>query len=502
MNIPSLDQIDRELAQRHLLDFTLQTKKNYKVNWHHRILCEKLDKFAKGEIPRLMVFMPPRHGKSELGSRRLPAFILGQNPDAEIIACSYSSSLAEKMNRDVQRIIDTPEYKNIFPETSLNKKNVKTDAKGSYIRNSSEFEVVGKEGGYRCAGVGGPVTGTGADFAIIDDPIKNMEEANSERIRENVWDWYTSTLYTRLEGDIEEDGKESENEASILVILTRWHQDDLAGRLLEAAKNNPDADQWEILELPAIKQNEGNENDPREIGEALWPGKYPIKRLKKIKASVGSKVWSSLYQQEPTPGEGAIFQKSWLQYWTQLPDARPELKLISCDLTFKDTKTADFVVMSVYAKYGANVYLLDQIRERMDFVQTLATFKELVNKHDDAPVKLVEEKANGAALIAMLNQEIPGIVPVVPKESKSARAHAVAPFYESKNVFYPHPTIAPWVLEHEAEMTSFPFGRNDDRVDAETQAMQRFYQGQADSWTEDVGSNYNESSTFISNMDW
>ena len=286
--------------------------------------------------------------------------------------------------------------------------------------------------------------------------------------------------------------------------MTRWHEDDLAGRLLELAKSDPKADQWEILELPAIKEDDTNEDDPRQVGEALWPGKYPIRRLDKIKASVGSKVWSSLYQQKPTPGEGAIFLKEWLsKTWVRLPETRCDLKLISCDLTFKDTKTADFVVMAVYARYGANVYMIDKVKKRMDFVQTLAEFEKLVAKHSDAPIKLVEEKANGAALISMLSKKIPGIVPVIPKESKTARAHAVTPYYEAGNIYYPHPSIAPWVGDHIVEMTSFPFGRNDDSVDAETQAIKRLMIGQADAWTSDPDDGYNENNdNLIDSMEW
>lgn len=500
--IPTPGDIDIELARRHLLDFTIKTKNNYKTAWHNEKLCQVLDEFAQGKIPRLMVFMPPRHGKSELGSRRLPAFLLGRDPDAEIIACSYSSGLAEKMNRDVQRIIDTPEYREIFPETTLNTKNVKTDAKGSYIRNSTEFEIVGREGGYRCAGVGGGITGTGGNFILLDDPIKNMEEANSLTIRDKVWDWYTSTLYTRLEGDVEDEGKESAKEASICIILTRWHEDDIAGRLLEKMKQDPEADQWEVFEFPAIKEDGNNEHDPRELGEALWPGKYPLSRLKKIKASVGSKVWSSLYQQQPTPGDGAIFLKSWMKFYTKTPETRMTLKLISCDLTFKDSKTADFVVFGVYEMYGADVYLVDQVRKRMDFTTTLNEFQALVRKHPDATVKLVEEKANGAALISMLSKRIPGIVAVNPKESKTARAHAVTPFYESGNVYYPHESIAPWIGDHIAEMTAFPFGRQDDRVDTETQAISRFMIGQADTWTSDEDVDYNDNEDLNQAMEW
>lgn len=501
--IPNLDQVNRELARRHLLDFTLWTKPNYKVNWHHELLCKKLDDFVDGKISRLMVFMPPRHGKSELGSRRLPAFILGKNPDAEIISCSYSADLASRMNRDVQRIIDSNEYQSLFPETTLKFKGSKVDSKSSYVRNAEMFEIVGHRGSYRAAGVGGGITGMGAKYAIIDDPIKNMDDANSPRIRDSIWDWYTSTLYTRLEGDIDNDDKKG-HDANILVILTRWHDDDLAGHLLARAKSDPAADQWEILELPAIKEHNNNPDDIREIGETLWPAKYPIERMTKIKASVGSRVWASLYQQNPTPGEGTIFKGKDIRFYFELPKTRPDSKLISCDLAFKDTTTSDFVVMSVYGKWGSQVYLIDKIRKRMDFPKTLEEFELLVNKHPDAPIKLVEEKANGAALISMLKKKIPGIVPVIPKESKIARAHAVSPFYEAGNILYPHESIAPWIGDHIVEMTGFPFFKNDDSVDAETQAVNRLLMGMADEWTSEDETNYNENETMIDiqQMEW
>ena len=150
-----------------------------------------------------------------------------------------------------------------------------------------------------------------------------MDEANSPTMREKVWDWYTSTLYTRLEGEIADDGQESQSDGAICVIITRWHEDDIAGRLLEKAKTDPDADQWEIVEFPAIRNDMNNEDDPREIGQALWPQKYPIRRLKKIKASVGSKVWESLYQQNPLPGDTAIFKKSDMKFYTRFPEGRP-----------------------------------------------------------------------------------------------------------------------------------------------------------------------------------
>lgn len=225
-----------------MLAFTTYTMPTYEVGWHHRAVCEALDDLYAGIITRLMISMPPRHGKSELVSRRFPSYILGRDPDAQVIATSYSADLASMMNRDVQRIMDSEEYARIFPETRLGASNIRSLAGGT-LRNSDIFEVVGHRGRYRSAGVGGGITGMGMQFGIIDDPFKNREEADSPTIREKVWDWYTSTFYTRLEKN-----------ARVLVTCTRWHEDDLSGRLLRLQEEDPEADQWVEIRLPAIAE--------------------------------------------------------------------------------------------------------------------------------------------------------------------------------------------------------------------------------------------------------
>ena len=216
-NLPTLEEIQKEKARRRLIDFTTFTKPDYEVNWHHRNIANVLDRMVSRELKRVMLFTPPRHGKSELVSRRFPAFILGKDPNASIIATSYNSSLASSMNRDVQRIIDSPKYQELFPNTKLI--GTHENPIGNYLRNSTMFESVNYEGSYVSAGIGGGITGRGADFVIIDDPIKNRKDAESKTHRDAVFDWFTSTVYTRLEKD-----------ACILITLTRWHEDDLAGR--------------------------------------------------------------------------------------------------------------------------------------------------------------------------------------------------------------------------------------------------------------------------------
>jgi predicted phage terminase large subunit-like protein len=475
----------RERARDDLLAFTLYSKPDYQVNWHHRVLCSYLDKFARREIKRLMVFMPPRNGKSEQVSRRLPAYLLGREPDASIIATSYSADLASAMNRDVQRIIDAPEYSDLFPNTKLSGSNIRTVATGSWLRNSDIFEVVGRRGIYRSAGVGGGITGMGAQFAIIDDPIKNQQEADSAVYRESIHNWYNSTLYTRLEKD-----------ACVLLTVTRWHEDDLAGRLLDLAEKDPDADQWTVLSFPALSETVTEDEhkrrvkrgyvmglDPRKEDEALWPWKYPLKRLKGIRATAGTRVWTSLYQQRPSAAEGTKIKRAWWKYFKQQPEHFDEI-IQSWDMAFKDSKGSDYVVGQVWGRKGANKYLLDQTRDRLDFPATLKALELMTAKHKKAITKLVEDKANGPAVISTLKNEIAGMIPVDPKSSKEARVAAVSPEIESGNVYLPDPSIAPWIKDFVDECASFPKGANDDQVDAMTQALLRFQNG-AGEWPAD-----------------
>lgn len=461
VELPTLNEIKAERARRGLLEFTKYTYPNYEVNWHHRELCKLLDCFVSGQIKRLMVFMPPRHGKSQLVSRHLPAFILGKNPDAEIISASYSSDLASRMNRDVQRIIDAPEYAELFTDTQLFGANVRTVAKGSYLRNSDIFEVVGHKGVYRSAGIGGGITGMGFKYGIIDDPIKNRAEAESKTYRDNIYNWYTSTFYTRQEKD-----------AGILITLTRWHEDDLAGRLLQAAKNDPEADQWTIINFSAILDGQKAANDPREQGEALWSGKYDLENLKKIKATVGSYEWSALYQQNPTPSTGGIFNRGWWQFYKIAP-ARFDKIIQSWDCTFKDSAGTDYVVGQVWGQVKADKYLLDQVRARMDFPATLNAIRSLSAKWPQAREKLIEDKANGPAVIATLKREISGLIPVNPEGGKVVRAQAASPDVEAGNVYLPHPSIAPWIHDFVEEFAAFPNGTHDDQVDCMSQAFLR-----------------------------
>ena len=341
----------------------------------------------------------------------------------------------------------------MFPDTTLFGKNIRSSGSGSYLRNSDIFEIVNHKGTYRSAGVGGGITGMGGNIILIDDPIKDRAEADSLTIRNKVWDWYTSTLYTRLAPG-----------GGIIVIQTRWHMDDLAGRLLSSG-----AEKWRVVNFPAIAEH--NE-EHRKAGEALHPERYDLASLLRIKTAVGSRDWAALYQQRPVPAEGAVFKRDWLKYYTEssLPPTFEKL-LISWDMTFKDTNRSDFVVGQVWGRAGANFYLLDLVRGRWDFVKSLEMFQVLAGKWPDAVKKLVEDKANGSAIIQTLKKSISGIKPITPTESKEARAYAITPLFEAGNVFIPAPKDVAWVKDFESEILTFPSGAHDDQVDAMTQAL-------------------------------
>ena len=455
-------ELQKRHARQNLADFTLYTYPTYLMGWFHKEVCEALDQFLADVLakksPRLILTAPPRHGKSELVSRRFPAFAFGRCPDLQIIATSYGADLAQRFNRDVQRIIDDDVYRSLFPETTLNGRNVRTDSRNAFIRTSDLFEIVNHKGAYRSCGVGGGITGTGADILIIDDPIKDRAEANSPTVRSNVYDWYTSTAYTRLSPG-----------GGVIVMNTRWHCFDLAGQLIDKMQSE-EGDTWQIINYPAIAEHD---EPHRKAGEPLHAERYPLDALNRIRAAVGERDWAALYQQHPVPDGGGLFKEQWIQYYRQadLPSKFDKL-VTSWDMTFKDGAGSDYVVGQVWGRAGAKFYLLDQVRGQMDFVKTKAAFVSLAEKWPHAVRKLVEDKANGPAIISELRDKVAGIIPITPKESKEARAYAVSTLWEAHNVYIPDPQEAKWVgRDFVPELLSFPAGAHDDQVDAMTQAL-------------------------------
>jgi len=426
----------------------LASRGQWQIAPHLDLLAERLLDVAQGKLKRLLIQMPPRHGKSEFASAHFPAWYLGTFPDRRVILASYEHDFAASWGAKA---------KDRFAEFGpvLWRLWVKRDKQAA-----DDWQIAGHAGGMVCAGVGGPITGRGADLLIIDDPVKSAEEADSETYRERAWNWYRATAYTRLEPG-----------GAILLIQTRWHEDDLAGRVLaEAAKTG---ERWEVIKLPALAE----EGDIlcRAEGEPLWPERYPAQALAEIRESIGPYWWSSLYQQRPAPPEGALFKKDWWRFYADRDrPASFDQMLQSWDMAFKDTSASDYVVGQVWGNAGARIYLLDQIRERMDFAKTLQAVQALSARWPQATWKLVEDKANGPAVISALQMKVRGLYPVKPQGGKLSRAQAILPLVAAGNVWLPSPQEQPWVEEFLAEAQSFPVGAHDDQIDAMSQALQRF----------------------------
>lgn len=360
----------QELARRSLLDFTKYTFPRYETNWHHEAYAKKLDQFARGEIKNLMVFMPPQHGKSEMSSRRLPAYLLGLNPELRIGIASYNQTVASKFNRDVQRIINSEEYRELFQNTRLNNKKG-----GEYVQNADEFEVVEHTGSLVSVGVGGGLTSRTIDILIMDDLYKDAQEAWSETVRHNVQDWYETVARTRLH-----------NGSQQLIVFTRWHEEDLAGYLLAT-----EPEKWEVVVFPAIKMGEPNEIDPRHNGESLWESKHGLAELELIRKN-NPVVFESLYQQNPTPKEGLLFPVTEMKRFKreQIAGTRPDAIVSFCDVADEGD---DSLCHPVGYLYGKNLYIVDVnfTQEPVEITQPLVA--SMIDKH--AVQKTVFESNNG-----------------------------------------------------------------------------------------------------------
>ena len=455
------------MARRHLLDFVRYIFPQNNINWHHEVLCRHVEEWAIGDLKRLMVFMPPGSGKSEIVSRALPAWIVGKNPNAMIMATSYGASLASDMNRDVQRIIESNTYKRIFPDTRLNERNIVTLGGGNYLKNSEVFEVVGHKGYYKCAGVGGSITGKRFFYGIIDDPLRSRADAESVTTREKLWNWYRNDFYTRR----------LNQDAKVLITLTRWHADDLAGKLLEQARKESKITPWRVIKFPMIAEDDIEPEDPRSPGDPLWPWRFgDITEHEALKAESGPYTWSSLYQQHPSPPGGSVFNRGKLM--SNIYDVDPkelvksmDVVIQSWDCSFKDSDGTDYVVGQVLGKKGADYHLFDQVRARMDFPSTIQAVRSLSAKWPESKGKYIEDKANGSAVISTLKREIPGLTPVEPEGGKLVRALAASPYVESDNVWLPAARFAPWIHDFIEELANFPNAKYDDQVDAFTQGM-------------------------------
>lgn len=424
------------------------THPKYKAGWFHHYLCGVLDQFLKdveaGLAPRLILNVPPRHGKTAIVSERFPVKVLGEHPDWQVMIASYNQAMANKFSRTARIIArDEKIVKQCWPELGLSKD-----------RSGVEEWETSKRGVCKAVGVGGSATGSGAHILVIDDPIKGKEDAMSENFRDKCWDWYENDLETRLMP-----------ESGVIVCQTRWHHDDLSGRLI--AKRG---DEFKVINFPAIAEKD---EEFRKKGEALHEERYPLRILETVKRNKPS-TFNSLYQGNPSLDEGGIIKRIWWRYYDNLP-ALSAINM-SCDMTFKNTKDSDFVVMQCWGQTGADHYLIDQIRARMDFVETMRALQSFVTKHPKVSRILIEDKANGSAIISALRHKMGGILPITPKESKEARASAITHLIESGNVYLPNPDSNPWVREFVEECAQFPTGAHDDQVDGATQYLNHFGQ--------------------------
>lgn len=462
------DRIARELLRRRaardsLIDYSRYTNRAYRPADHHVQIAEALERVERGEVKRLMIFMPPRHGKSELASRRFPAWFMGRHPERSIIAASYNSDLAGDFGREVRNIMASPEHEALFTGSKL--------AQDSKSQNRWHTD---QGGGYTAAGVGTAITGRGAHVLLIDDPVKDREAADSEVVREKTYRWYLSTAYTRLEGVITDDDddplwrdideakeKGQPFDGAVVLIQTRWHEDDLAGRLLADMERG--ADQWEVLSLPAIN----------EAGEALWPQKYPVDRLKQIERTVSTREWSSLFQQNPSAEDGTHFKREWFEETLYPAKDIPEIvRTGNVYLTADYALTADggdyteIAAWSMTASehlycvgwWSGQVDQLDWCEEMLDMVRALKPHRHVAESGQ------IRRATEGYIRRRMRERKDFVALEWLPSSAnKLANARAFQVMAENRRIHFPDTVWAERVI---SQLLRFPSGRYDDAVDA------------------------------------
>jgi predicted phage terminase large subunit-like protein len=482
----------RVLSRRRLLPFVQRMNERYDAGWVHQDICRRLEKFsddvAAGLSPRLMILMPPRHGKSELASRMFPPWHLGRHPEHEFIACSYNLSLAMGFSRKVKQIIDDPVYEGVFG-TKLDPNNQSTE----------EWGIAGQRGGYVAAGIGGPITGKGAHVLVIDDPVKNAEEADSADGREKVWEWYLSTAYTRLAPG-----------GGVLVIQTWWHDDDLAGRLqqmmaqaMKGGEVDEDIDQFEVVKYPALAIDDewlapdgtivpvpDAANDAayvplRKKGEALHPARYDLKKLNKIRAlnrkddGSDGRWWSALYQQNPVPDDGGYFTKSQFKR-APVPHVSRANVFIAWDFAISEKKQNDYTVGTVLLHdENDTLHVAEQVRFKSgDGLFICDAILRLSKKWYTPGQQLgFEDGQIYRAIESLLKKRMqetrhyPSIQVLKPITDKLARARPLQGRMQQGMVSFNNADDG-WYDTCRLEMLRFPAGAHDDCVDSVSWATQ------------------------------
>lgn len=430
----------RVICQNQLIPFASFVNIAYTPIWLHKEIARHLERVERGETIRVMLFVPPRHGKSELSSILFPAWYLGKNPDKEIIVASYSAELAEDFGYKTRNLVNEPEYRELF-NTRL-----RADSK------SRSKWLTREGGGYTAVGVGGAITGRGADLLIIDDPVKNREEAESETIREKVWSWYTSTAYTRLEKG-----------GSVILIMTRWHMDDLAGRLLE---KQAEGDKWEVIKFPAIATHD---ELFRKEGEPLWEDKYNLEALVNIKNTIGNYDWNALYQQTPIATEDQEFKPEYYQYrnWSDVYSLKTK-RFLTIDTAVSEKASADYTGYCLNYVDQNNKWNLKAWKAKESPTQLIDNIFALWEKHRLDAIG-IEKTIFLQTIKPFLEEEMrvrnkfPYIVELSHnQQQKELRIRGLIPRYESHSIFH----IRGECKDLEAEQTVFPKGAHDDVLDA------------------------------------
>jgi len=413
---------------------------------HHKKIAEKFNDIANGKIKRLIINMPPRHTKSEFASFLLPAWMVGRKPDLKIIQTTHTTELAIRFGRKAKTLMDDPIYKQVF-QTRLRED---SQAAGKW-----ETEQGGE---YYAAGVGSAITGRGADLLIIDDPHSEQDALNMTSM-ERAYEWYTSGPRQRLQPG-----------GAIVLVMTRWNMKDLTGALLKSQKELK-SDKWEIIEFPAILPS----------GKAVWPEYWNIKELQSVKASLSVGKWNAQWMQNPTAEEGSLIKREWWRKWDR--DYIPKLSHViqSYDTAFLKKETADYSAITTWGVFhesddaAPNLILLDAVKERLEFPELRKKAKEQYDYWKPESV-VVEAKASGLPLTYELRKMGIPVINYTPSKGndKHARVNAVAPLFESGQIWAPDEKFAEEVIE---ECASFPYGDHDDLVDSMTQAVMRFRQG-------------------------
>lgn len=477
-------ELVKDQARNSFQKFTCYTFENYQMEWFHKCICYYLDCLYEGGIKKLMIFVPPQHGKSELSSRRFPAYLLGRNPNLKLALCSYSADLSSSFNRAVQMIIDDDRYRDLFPNTNLNSKRVSTDTGNGVLRNSTMFEIVGHKGFLKTVGVGGSLTGTPVDIGIIDDPFKDRAEANSATYRNNKWDWYQDVFCTRLHNDSKQ-----------LMLFTRWHEDDLAGRLLDPQNPNYDekeAKEWTVIALPALKESTPplecaiDINDPREIGEALWESRHSREKYEKRKR-INPTGFASLDQQRPAPLEGNMIKEEWFpviepnecpfDYHGVVWDA-----WIDGAWTKSDKNDPTAVSYTFFHKKTDTLYIraVDEVRKELDELMKYIVTRSEINGMTRKSSFFIEMKASGAAIKALLAKGGYNTRRITNKYvalGKYNRVEQSEPFLASGKVVLIRDKRNNWIDSFLAQCKAFPNGVHDDKVDVLTYPVLKYFTG-------------------------